>query len=92
MNYFKVDMWYLELSVTLNYLTGIPPPPSIGDIRLVPYTGDPSLRGFYEPMIYYTDGLNKADFGGACADKSYQDEGTVICRQLGYALDKFQYR
>ena len=43
-------------------------------------------------VIYYTDGLNKADFGGACADKSYQDESTVICRQLGYALDKFQYR
>ena len=69
-----------------------PPPLAIGDIHLIPYTEDPNLKGFYEPMIYYTDGQNKAGFGGTCADDSYQQEGIVMCRQLGYAFDEFQYR
>ena len=83
-----MSMYILNKSLT----TGTPPPPAIGDIHLIPYTEDPNLIGFYEPMIYYTDGQNKAGFGGTCADNSYQQEGIVMCQQLGYAFDEFQYR
>ena len=64
----------------------------IGDIRLVPYNDDPTLRGFYEVQIYYTDGVTQADFGGVCADNSYEEESKVICHQVGYKYTSFQYR
>ena len=73
-------------------ILGTPPLlPSIGDIRLQKYTGNPELTDYYEVLIYYSDGKSKADFGGVCADdESYNDEAKVICRQLGYHYNKYQ--
>ena len=69
-----------------------PPPPAIGDIRLVPYNTDPTLRGYYEVQIYYADGVTQGYFGGVCADNSYKEESMVICNQTGYKYVDFQYR
>ena len=69
-----------------------PPPPATGDIRLVPYNDDPTLTGYYEVQIYYSDGLVPADYGGVCADNSYKEESKVICHQVGYKYIDFQYR
>ena len=66
-----------------------PPPPAIGDIRLVPYT---RLRGYYEVRIYYADGVTPGYFGGVCADNSYKEESMVICHQMGYKYVDYQYR
>ena len=74
------------------YIGSTPPPPAIGDIRLIPYNDDPTLTGYYEVQIYYTDGLVPADYGGVCADYSYEEESKVICRQVGYKYIDFHYR
>ena len=83
--------FYLKLlSVLLQSTAGpTPPPPAIGDIRLVQQKQNDD---FYEVQIYYTDGLTEADFGGVCADKSYMEESIVICHQMGYKFKDFQYR
>lgn len=67
------------------------PEPVIGDIRLVPYI-DPGLTGFYEVLIYNSDGIHKPDFGGICADSSYEEEAKVICQQMGFEYKGFQTR
>ena len=63
------------------------PKPAIGDIRLVPYS-DPrsNLMGYYEVLVYYTDGIEKPSWGSICGGLS-EKVGTVICRQLGYDFD-----
>ena len=61
-----------------------PPPSTIGDVRLVPYTNDG--EGFYEVQIYYTDGREEASWGGICNDIHSTEEADVICQQLGLTL------
>jgi hypothetical protein len=68
-----------------------PPPPTIGDIVLEPYTED-SLQGFYQPLIYYTDGTSRPDYGAVCSNSSAEAVGTVLCRQLGYTYIESQFR
>lgn len=68
-----------------------PPPPTIGDILLEPYTED-NLQGFYEPLIYYTDGTSMPDYGAVCSNSGSEAEGTVLCRQIGYTFVESQYR
>lgn len=75
--------------IRLLCLTGTPPLPTIGDIRLEPYTGDPELAGFFEVLVYYTDGTQIPTYRGICSDNSYREEAVVICRQLGYAYGGF---
>ena len=68
------------------------PPPSIGDIKLVPYTGDSNLVGFYQVLIFYSNGVDEPGYGGICADGLYREEATVICNQMGYEHADFAYR
>ena len=61
-------------------------PPAIGDVRLVPYSDpDGRLRGFYEVLVYYSDGIDKPDWGGICSEYSSKEIGKVICQQLGHS-------
>ena len=62
---------------------GTPPPPAIGDIQLRLYENDPNLQGFYEVLVYYTDGIEQPSWGGICYTVTAAEAG-VICRQLGF--------
>ena len=72
--------------------TALQPQPAIGDIKLVPYNGEgyaahsvesELLQGYYEVLIFFSNGVDKPGYGGICADDSYSEEATVICNQLG---------
>ena len=69
-----------------------PPQPANGDIKLVPYTGDVELVGFYEVLIFMSNGVDKPGYGGICADDYYREEATVICNQMGYENANFAQR
>ena len=52
-----------------------------------------NLQGFYQPLIYYTDGIGRPDYGAMCSNSnSGEGVGTVLCRQLGYAFVESQYK
>ena len=68
---------------------GTPPLPTIGDIQLVQ---DHEDTEYYEVLIFYSNGVDKPDYGGICADDSYSEEATVICNQMGYAYTDFTYK
>ena len=43
------------------------------------------LQGtYYQPLIYYTDGIVEPEYRGFCSDPE-QSVGKVICRQVGYS-------
>ena len=69
-----------------------PSQPANGDIKLVPYTEDVNLVGYYEVLIFISNGVDKPDYGGICADDSYREEATVICNQMGYEKADFAHR
>lgn len=75
-----------------------PPQPAIGDIKLVPYSGvgyaagslkSEQLQGYYEVMIFFSNGVDPPGYGGICARDSYSEEATVICNQMGYTGAQF---
>lgn len=70
------------------FLHFIAPPPAIGDIRLVP---SPEHQGYYEVEIYYTDGVERPEWGGICSHPASPEEADVICRQLGFARSNLPY-
>ena len=55
------------------------PPPAIGDIRLEQFQN----TGFYEVLVYFTDGIETPSWGAICSDVSAKVAG-VICQQVGY--------
>ena len=66
------------------------PPPAIGDIQLRLYENDPALQGYYEVLVYYTDGIEQPSWGGICFTVTAAEAG-VICRQLGYEADNVRF-
>ena len=58
----------------------------------MPYNDDVNLVGFYQVLIYYSNGMDQPGYGGVCADDSYREEATVICNQMGYEHADFAYR
>ena len=55
----------------------------IGDSRLVPVTNNPQ---YYQPLVYFTDGLQPPQYGSICYDGVTRTQPRVICNQLGYDL------
>ena len=66
------------------------PPPAFGDIQLRLYENDPALQGYYEVLVYYTDGLEQPSWGGICFTVTAAEAG-VICRQLGYEASNVRF-
>lgn len=49
------------------------------------YDSGSGLQGtYYQPLIYYTDGIVEPEYRGFCSDGG-QSVGKVICRQVGYS-------
>ena len=42
-------------------------------------------QGYQEVRVYYSNGTVGPSWGGICGSTSDDYDGTVICRQLGYA-------
>ena len=61
--------------------------PAIGDIKLAPT--NMSQPGYYLPLVYFTDGIEPAQWGAICYDKAAKNDGIVICNQLGYEFVDF---
>ena len=56
--------------------------PSIGDIMLKDVN---DAQGYQEVLVYYSNGTVGPSWGGICGTTSDDHDGTVVCRQLGYA-------
>ena len=87
--FYKSQQLHIWLCTTCTTIPGSPPQPAIGDIKLVSNHGDSNLQGFYEVLIYFSNGVDQPDYGGICADDSYSEEAEVICNQLGYTYVDF---
>lgn len=57
--------------------------PVIGDIQLVPST----RPGYYQPLVYFTNGIEPPQWGSICYDNIIKADARVICNQVGFELD-----
>ena len=76
--------YHLLMSGNLSYNTiGSMGEPVLGDIQLVPST----ISGYYQPLVYFTNGIQPPQWGSICYDSIVKADVKVICNQVGFELD-----